>query len=391
MQRTARDRFVWCGPVRLYVREVGLGRPLVVVHGGPDFNHRYLRPELDRLAERCRVVYYDQRGRGRSFAVGAAIEVTMQSEVDDLDGVRRRLGLDTVALLGHSWGALVAMEYALAFPAQVSQLIVMNPAPASPDDAAICGSACGPLAPPSSRSRSRLWCPIPGIRPVTSKLTPPTTGSTSPPRFSIRGCSRCWSHDCGETSPRRESSRRERLNSASTSKPGTRRRRRLAHAWLECWMTVGTSPTSTNPSEPTMRSPDSSPRQQLPASRSTSANRLHVRHRQPHDRDCTRDRRLPERNYMPGIWAARDAALGVVLRVVPCGRRLPRPQLASGWRGWHTYHRFRTPTDSPAGGLPMTRRVTVLRQARRRGLSVVVELGGADLKSELLHEVVGLM
>ena len=128
---------VRCGPARLYVREVGSGRPLVVVHGGPDFNHRYLLPELDRLAECCRVVYYDQRGRGRSFAVGAAIEVTMQSEVDDLDGVRRRLGLDTVALLGHSWGALVAMEYALAFPEEVSHLIVMNPAPASPDDAAI--------------------------------------------------------------------------------------------------------------------------------------------------------------------------------------------------------------------------------------------------------------
>ena len=112
-----------CGPARLYVREVGSGRPLVVVHGGPDFNHRYLLPELDRLAECCRLVYYDQRGRGRSFVVAAAIEVTMQSEVDDLDGVRRRLGLDTVALLGHSWGALVAMEYALAFPEQVSHLM----------------------------------------------------------------------------------------------------------------------------------------------------------------------------------------------------------------------------------------------------------------------------
>ena len=118
-------------------REVGSGRPLVVVHGGPDFNHQYLLPELDRLAERCRLVYYDQRGRGRSFAFGAAIEVTMQSEVDDLDCIRRRLGLDTVALLGHSWGALVAMEYALAFPEQVSHLIVMNTAPASPGDAAI--------------------------------------------------------------------------------------------------------------------------------------------------------------------------------------------------------------------------------------------------------------
>jgi proline iminopeptidase len=125
-----------CGPIRLYVREVGAGRPVVVVHGGPDFNHSYLLPELDRLAERFRLIYYDQRGRGRSFVAGAAHELTMRSETEDLECIRRHLDLEAVALLGHSWGALVAMEYALAFPEQVSHLILMNTAPASPHDAA---------------------------------------------------------------------------------------------------------------------------------------------------------------------------------------------------------------------------------------------------------------
>ena len=220
-QWTARDRFVTCGSARLYVREVGSGRPLVVVHGGPDFNHRYLLPELDRLAEHCRLVYYDQRGRGRSFAVGAAIEVTMQSEVDDLDCVRRRLGLDTFALLGHSWGALLAMEYALAFPEQVSHLIVMNPAPASPHDAAILRERLRAARSAEQSITISALVSDPGSRPVTSQLTPPTTGSTSPPRFSVRGCSRRWLHGCAETSPRRASLRRERSNSASMSRPGT--------------------------------------------------------------------------------------------------------------------------------------------------------------------------
>jgi proline iminopeptidase len=107
----------------------------VVVHGGPDFDHQYLLPELDRLAEMCRLVYYDQRGRGRSFTGEVANDVTVRSEVDDLDAVRQALRLDSIAVLGHSWGALVAMEYALAFPAAVSHLILISPAPASPDDA----------------------------------------------------------------------------------------------------------------------------------------------------------------------------------------------------------------------------------------------------------------
>jgi proline iminopeptidase len=117
------------------VRDVGEGSPVVVVHGGPDFDHEYLLPEMDRLADGCRLVYYDQRGRGRSDAGQAPAQITMRSEVEDLDAVRRALRLASVAVLGHSWGGLVAMEYALAFPERVSHLILMNTAPASPEDA----------------------------------------------------------------------------------------------------------------------------------------------------------------------------------------------------------------------------------------------------------------
>jgi proline iminopeptidase len=131
-----RERVVESGPARLFVRDVGEGRPLVVVHGGPDFDHRYLLPEVDRLAPLCRLVYYDQRGRGRSFLGEVAADVTVRSEVEDLDVIRRALELGSIVVLGHSWGALVALEYALAFPAAVSHLILISPAPASPDDAA---------------------------------------------------------------------------------------------------------------------------------------------------------------------------------------------------------------------------------------------------------------
>ena len=130
---------VACGSARLYVRDVGAGPPVVVVHGGPDFGHDYLLPELDLLADACRLVYYDQRGRGRSYAGDATDDVTMAGEVDDLDCVRRSLGLETMAVLGHSWGCLVAMEYALRFPERVSHLILLGAAPASGEAARTLG------------------------------------------------------------------------------------------------------------------------------------------------------------------------------------------------------------------------------------------------------------
>src|SRR5512139_2088608 len=115
---------------RLYAREVGEGRPLIVVHGGPDFDHHYLRPELDALADSVRLVYYDQRGRGRSAPFVRPADVGIDSEIEDLDQLRASLGLDSVALLGHSWGGLVAMEYAVRHPDRLSHLVLMDTAPA---------------------------------------------------------------------------------------------------------------------------------------------------------------------------------------------------------------------------------------------------------------------
>jgi proline iminopeptidase len=119
---------------RLCFRDVGAGAPIVVLHGGPDFDHNYLLPELDRLASEFRLVYYDQRGRGRSARDVDAETVGIDSEMADLDALRRQLGLDAITLLGHSWGAVLALEYATRHPDRVSRLIVVNAAPASHAD-----------------------------------------------------------------------------------------------------------------------------------------------------------------------------------------------------------------------------------------------------------------
>jgi proline iminopeptidase len=130
----AREVRIASGNAHLYAREIGRGQPIVVLHGGPDFDISYLLPEMDRLADGYRLVYYDQRGRGKSAAGVRPEDVTLASEVADLDKVREHFRLGSTAVLGHSWGTVLALEYAIRHPDRVSHLILMNPAPASAED-----------------------------------------------------------------------------------------------------------------------------------------------------------------------------------------------------------------------------------------------------------------
>ena len=107
----------------LYYETVGARGPLVVVlHGGPGLPHDYLRPEWDRLAEDARVVYYDQRGCGRS---GRVPPYGWRAHVLDLDRLLTALSPDEpVVLAGSSWGPMLALYYALAHPTRVRALVL---------------------------------------------------------------------------------------------------------------------------------------------------------------------------------------------------------------------------------------------------------------------------
>jgi proline iminopeptidase len=131
---TPRETRIPVGNADLYSREVGRGPAIIVLHGGPDFDHSYLVPDLDRLSDSYRLIYYDQRGRGRSADRVKPEDVTLASDIADIEKVRQYFKLDSVVLLGRSWGTVLALEYALRYPERVSRLILMNPGPASTDD-----------------------------------------------------------------------------------------------------------------------------------------------------------------------------------------------------------------------------------------------------------------
>lgn len=115
--------------VGLFERRVGSGPPTVVLHGGPGAHHDYLLPGFDALARGRELIYYDQRGGGRS-PVAREVPVGWREHVADLEELRRQWGLEKLTLAGYSWGGLLALLYAVEFPERVERLALVSPAPA---------------------------------------------------------------------------------------------------------------------------------------------------------------------------------------------------------------------------------------------------------------------
>src|SRR5215470_106130 len=94
----------------LYYRMVGSGPDLlVVIHGGPGMDMGYLRADLAPLAERHTLLFYDQRGGGRSQLLpDDAALYTMQRHAADLEALRVHFGLERMTLLAHSFGPAIA-------------------------------------------------------------------------------------------------------------------------------------------------------------------------------------------------------------------------------------------------------------------------------------------
>jgi proline-specific peptidase len=127
---TVAGRLVDIGDTALFVEERGTGSPLISLHGGPGPDHHMWGDYLDALADRFRLVLVDQRAQGRS-AEAPRDTWTFPQMAADVSLLAKALGLDRYAVLGHSFGAMVALQHAVDQPGAAAATIVSNVVPSA--------------------------------------------------------------------------------------------------------------------------------------------------------------------------------------------------------------------------------------------------------------------
>jgi len=112
--------------VDIYCIEEGSGPPLLVHHGGPGLDHTVIAPHLGPLGEGVHVVCFDHRGTGRSAVPQGPDPYHIDRFVADIAALADGLSLGPFALLGHSFGGVVALHFALAHPGLLTQLVLVS-------------------------------------------------------------------------------------------------------------------------------------------------------------------------------------------------------------------------------------------------------------------------
>ena len=130
-QRPSRDGYVTTTDgARLYYRVAGRGPDTVIaIHGGPGVDLESIAGDFGPIEAKHTVIYYDQRGAGRSELPKDTTRLLVGRQIADLDEVRTHFGLKHVILVAHSYGPLLAASYAIAHPANVSKMIFFGPVP----------------------------------------------------------------------------------------------------------------------------------------------------------------------------------------------------------------------------------------------------------------------
>jgi proline iminopeptidase len=113
--------------LEMHYRTAGSGAPIVFLSGGPGLEVDYILPAAEGLPTSYERIFLEQRGTGRSRPAKLSAEnLSLKLVVDDLEALRIHLKQDRLLLLGHSWGGMLAMAYAAAYPDRVDRLILVD-------------------------------------------------------------------------------------------------------------------------------------------------------------------------------------------------------------------------------------------------------------------------
>jgi len=124
------EGYILLGDFRTYYKVFGerskKSAPIVVLQGGPGESHHYMLGLRKLASENQQVIFYDQFGSGLSDGRDRPELWTMQTFINQLDGLRRKLDLDQVHLIGHSFGGMLTVDYLLTEPAGVRSVTLSS-------------------------------------------------------------------------------------------------------------------------------------------------------------------------------------------------------------------------------------------------------------------------
>jgi pimeloyl-ACP methyl ester carboxylesterase len=133
--KTVQEFDVLASDVRLHVRMAGnphSGCVLVAINGGPGLTSNYMLDLEEVAGPDCAVVTYDQRGMGASSQPanpGSSQSYSILKYAQDVEAIRLEIGAEHLHLFGHSFGGIVAMQYAILYPENVESLIFFGSGP----------------------------------------------------------------------------------------------------------------------------------------------------------------------------------------------------------------------------------------------------------------------
>lgn len=125
--------FTGADSLKLFYRFIGKGNDtIIMIHGGPGMDAGYMVADFETLAKNHVLLFYDQRGGGRSALPDTATNTSslhIDRHIADLEALRQYFSFSTMNLLGHSFGTIIAGKYAIAYPDKVKSMILIGAVP----------------------------------------------------------------------------------------------------------------------------------------------------------------------------------------------------------------------------------------------------------------------